>query len=339
MSALHGASKSLDGAGILVTGFKVFEEIKHKDKLKAIPASVLLKINESEEFDEISMLLISVTQGFWSNSNMTYCSPEQFKDMVKEQILHSILEECEESEAKTQFSKISSFIQNDLILIELFKHLGLNLTIQESVKFLHHLIVNEKKLTVKFDMSEKLICFADLQLPFEILSNLNKQEVFTIFNFLFELAEMPTELGYLNEIKSYLDDDKRLFKLLAVEGKSLKILGSLYDILALTYHEKLLKLDEEIPGEIFIGPNRISIDLLASLTEEERRYFVMKISRFDEDTNKNFREFREKLQNDEGLFKILGSGEDSGILKKKIETILIWDTDLTSSTFLLDLAK
>lgn len=332
MSALHGASKSLDGAGVLVTGFKVFEEIKHKNKLKAIPASVLLKISGSEEFDEINMLLISVTTGFWNKSKMTYCSPEQFKEMVKEQTLQSLTEQCEKPE---MLSKISNFIKNDHLLIELFKHLGLNLTIQESVEFLHDLIVNEKKLEVKFDLGEKLIILGDLQLPFEILSTLNKQELCTIMHFLFKLDVV--EKNYLLEIRNYLDNDKELFKLLAVEGKSLMILGTLYDIFALTFHEKLLQIDGEL-GEIFIGPNRFSVDLLANLSKEERRYFIIKIARFDEESNKNFQEFRENLQNDEELLRILGSGEENSILKEKIERIL-GASQLKDSQFLKDLEK
>lgn len=314
MTIFHKASKPLaDGASILVTGFKVFEEIKHQNNLKALPANLLLMINGSEEFDETNMLLMSVTTGYWTKSKMVYCSPEEFQEMVQEQILNNLADQCENPE---MLSKVSNFIKHDQTLLQLLKYLGVNLTIPESVKFLHELIINEKNMDVKFDLAEKLVILGDLEFSFEILSSLKMEELSTILKFLFNLDIL--QKNNFKEIRSYLNCDKDYFKLLSFEkDKAGEVLEALYDVFALTFNQNLMKIDGEVKS-VQVGTHKFSIGLLMKLSKEERRYMILYLIHLNEEAEQEFQTMRENFKDDEKLMKIIGSGKENCAITEEL---------------------
>lgn len=80
LSVLTGSAKPIsEKAHILVGGYELFLKIRTKNELTEFPLSLLLRINNCwKEFDDVNMLMMCVTAGFWHKEKMSYCQAEQF---------------------------------------------------------------------------------------------------------------------------------------------------------------------------------------------------------------------------------------------------------------------
>lgn len=98
MSIFSGATRPMtDSAKALLTGYEIFVKLRHKstNAVLKLPKSALMNLSNSiDEFSETNMLMMAITEGFWSKTKMTYVSPEEFQDMVNETIIAHMLEQA-----------------------------------------------------------------------------------------------------------------------------------------------------------------------------------------------------------------------------------------------------
>lgn len=124
MSIFSGSIRPVTDTGkALFTGYEIFSKFRHSSAkvVLKLPKESLMRLNDAmDEFSESNMLMMAVTEGYWSKTKMSYCSREEFVDMVQETIIAHMIELCED---KKLFDDTRDLLKDDAALIEAYKHL------------------------------------------------------------------------------------------------------------------------------------------------------------------------------------------------------------------------
>ena len=143
-----------DGAKVLVTGYETIYKIRSDNcKITKLSKSSLMVITDSiNEFDKSNMLMMAVTEAYWSKSKIKYCSPKEFAVMVRETIITHVSEQCSDA---GMFEDLRLQAQNDQVLVEVYKHLDENLDLNDIVKVLSDIYhANNGKMEIEIHPKE-----------------------------------------------------------------------------------------------------------------------------------------------------------------------------------------
>lgn len=125
MSIFSGSIRPVTDTGkALFTGYEIFSKFRHSSTkvVLKLPKESLTRLHDAmDEFSETNMLMMAVTEGYWSKAKMSYCSREEFIDMVQETIIANMIEICKD---RKLFDDTRDLIKDDTALIEAYKHLG-----------------------------------------------------------------------------------------------------------------------------------------------------------------------------------------------------------------------
>jgi hypothetical protein len=152
MSIFSGSVRPVTDAGkALFTGYEIFSKLRHnstKVTLK-LPKDSLMRLNDAmDEFSESNMLMMCVTEGYWSKTKMSYCSREEFVDMVQETIIAHMIELCAD---KKLFDDTRDLLKDDAALIEAYKHIDDgDVDLNSMIEVIYDIfIANDDKMEIK----------------------------------------------------------------------------------------------------------------------------------------------------------------------------------------------
>jgi Domain of unknown function (DUF4781) len=302
MTIFSGAARPVtDSAKALLTGYEIFIKLRHKSSnaVLKLPKSDLINLNDSmDEFSETNMLMMAVTEGYWSKSKMTYCSPEEFQDMVQETIIAHMMEQCND---KKLFEDLVSMIQSDTALIETYKHLDYDMDLDSMIQVIHDVFTaNADKMEIKLANETSAIRLGNFFLSIKAMSSISKADRFKIINFLKSLNE-DGKARFLT-VQDYVGTSSEFLKMLAAEN-ALELVEIWYDVFVICFDEH----QATIPNENIIHLKNldIPIDMLRLFSKEERLNIIFTLKCFSQTQSQNFKKLTEVVDDPEKYYKVL----------------------------------
>ena len=287
-----------DGAKVLLTGYEIFSKIRSNNcSITKLPKASLMCITESiEEFDESNMLMMAVTEGYWSKAKMKYCSPEEFADIVQETIIAHMAEQCSD---KGLFEDLRLQVQNDNALIEAYKHLDED--INDIVQVLIDIYcANDDKMEIKIHPQECEIKLGNFLLNLNIMGRLTTEERSKIVYFLKKLDAVQ-ENRFL-AIQDYIGSSVELFQMLQGDN-AIELLDVWYDVFTICFDEHLATINSD-GKNVKLRNHIIPVDLLKTFVKEERMNIVFTLKNFSDIESRNFKKLYE-LTDQETCYRIL----------------------------------
>lgn len=310
MSIFSGAARPMtDSAKALLVGYEVFIKMRHKstNAVLKLPKATLMQLNNSlDEFSESAMLMMAVTEGFWSKSKMTYVSPEEFQDMVQETIIAHMTDNCSDSGL---FQDLRSHVQHDAALIEVYKNLDVEMDLDDMINVLHDVYsANDEKMEIKIKGETSEIVLGSFSLSIKALSSLTKEERFKIINFLKALSE-DQKMRFVT-IQDYVGTNREFLKMLTNEN-AVELIEVWYDVFVICYDEHLATIPNE--NIIRLRSLEIPIDILKVFSKEERLNIIFIFKTFTEKQSENFKKLVELTGEHERYYRILTTDGDEKI--------------------------
>ena len=295
-----------DGAKVLMTGYEIFSKIRSRNgTITKLPKSSLMVITDSiNEFDESNMLMMAVTEGYWSKSKMKYCSPEEFAEMVQQTIIVHMGEQCSD---EGMFEDLRLQVQNDQALIEVYKHLDENLDLNDIVKVLSDIYyANDDKMEIKIQPELCEIKLGNFTLNLNTMGQLTTEERSKIVYFLKKL-DSNQETRFL-AIQDCIGSSRELFQMLQGDN-AIELLDVWYDIFTICFDENLATVNA-YGRTVQLRNHIISIDLLKSFDKEERMNIIFSLKNFSDIESSNFKKLYE-LTDQETCYKILAVNDEA----------------------------
>lgn len=307
MTIFSGATRPMtDSAKALLTGYEIFVKLRHKstNAVLKLPKSALMNLSDSiDEFSETNMLMMAITEGFWSKSKMTYVSPEEFQEMVQETIIAHMSEQCSDREF---FNSFVSMLQNDAALIETYKHLDENLGLDDMLQVIHDVFTaNNDRMDIKLLGESCGIKLGNFHLNIKALAVIDKDGRFKIVEFLKNLNE--DQRARFLTIQDYVGNNTEFLKLLTNEN-ALELLEIWYDVFVICFDEHAATIPNE--NMIRIRSVEIPIDILRKFTKEPRLNIIFSVKTFTEKQSESFKKMMEIVNDQELYYKILSSEDD-----------------------------
>lgn len=291
-----------DSAKALLTGYEIFIKMRHKstnDVLK-LPKSALMQLNDSiDEFSESNMLMMAITEGFWSKSKMTYVSPEEFQEMVQETIIAHMLDQCNNKEL---FNDLIALLQNDAAIIETYKHLDEGVDLDTMVEVIHDIFTaNDDKMEIKLVDAACEVKLGNFHLAIKPMALLTKEERFKVVQFLKNLNE-DHKSRFLT-VQDYVGSNVEFLRMLASKN-ALELVEIWYDVFVICFDEHPAQM---IPNKnsIRLRNLEISIDILKVFAKEERLNIIFAIKSFTENQSKNFEKLVERVTDPVHYYRVL----------------------------------
>jgi Domain of unknown function (DUF4781) len=307
MTIFSGASRPMtDGAKALLTGYEIFVKLRHKstNAVLKLPKSALMNLNDSlDEFSETNMLMMAITEGFWSKSKMTYVSPEEFTDMVQETIITHMSEQCNDPEF---FNSFVTMLQNDAALIETYKHLDENMDLNEMIAVIHDVFTaNNDRLDIKLLGDSCEIKLGNFLLHVKALAVISQEGRFKIIEFLKSLNE--DQRARFLTIQDYVGNNSDFLKMLTNEN-SLQLIEIWYDVFVICFDEHITTIPNE--NNIRIRSIEVPIEILQQFSKEARLNIIFAIKNFSEKQSERFMKIMEAVNDQELYYKILTTNDD-----------------------------
>lgn len=293
-----GARPIGDGAKVLMTGYEIFTKIRSPNcNIHKLPKAHLMNITEAiEEFDESNMLMMAVTEGYWSKNKMKYCSPEEFADILQETIITHMADNCSD---KAMFEDLRLQVQNDEALIEAYKHLEECMDINDIVQVLNDIYsANDDKLEIKIHAKLCEIKLGNYLLNLNILNRLSTEERSKIVYFLKRL-DIAQEARFL-ALQDYIGNSMELFRMLQGDN-AIELLDVWYDVFTICFDESLATINTEC---VQLRNHSIPVDVLKKFEKEERMNIIFTLKNFSDIESTNFKKLYE-LTDQEVCYRIL----------------------------------
>lgn len=244
-----------------------------------------------DEFSESNMLMMAITEGFWSKSKMSYCSREEFSDMVVTTIIDHMVEFCDD---KKLFNDTRDLLQDDMSLIEAYKHIdNANIDLNELIEVIYDIfIANDDKMEIKLLGNACEMKLNQFRLDIKALSKVSRNNRKVIVERLRELKEDLK--SKMITIQDYSGANGENFVWMLNRDDALEMIDVWYDIFVICFDEHfptILNLDT-----LKLRDLEISLHMLKSINKEDRLNIIFEIKNFTEQQSKNF----EKLVSDAG---------------------------------------
>lgn len=291
-----------DSAKALLTGYEIFIKLRHKSSnaVLKLPKSELISVNDSmDEFSESNMLLMAITEGYWSKSKMTYTSPEEFQDMVQDTIIAHMGDQCIN---KALFSDLVSIIQNDAALISAYKHLHETVRLDTMVEVIYDIFkANDDKMEIKLMEGACEVRLNNYILSIKAMAPIETKQRVKIVEFLRSLGD-EHNARFLT-VQDYVGTNTEFLKMLANDN-AIELVEIWYDVFVICFDEHLATIPTE--NIIRLRNLEIPIDLLKLFSKEERLNIIFSLKGFTEAQSDNFRkQLLENKGDPEKYFKIL----------------------------------
>lgn len=313
MTIFSGAARPVtDSAKALLTGYEIFIKMRHKSSnaILKLPKSALMQLNDSiDEFSESNMLMMAITEGYWSKTKMTYVSPEEFQDMIQETIIAHMLEQCNNKE---HFNDMMSIVQNDAALIETYKHLHESVDLDTMVEVIHDVFkANNDKMEIKLVEGTCEIKLSSFILGINAMASTSQEQRFKIVEFLRSLDE-DHKARFLT-VQDYVGSNSDFLKMLARDN-AMELIEIWYDVFVICFDDHLATIPNE--NIIKLRSLEIPIDLLKLFSlKEERLNLIFAIKNFTEQQCENFKKLVESVGDPQRYYKMLTIDDDD---KKKL---------------------
>lgn len=307
MSIFSGAARPVtDSAKALFIGYEVFIKVRHKstNQILKLPKSTLMQLNDSiDEFSEQNMLLMAVTEGYWSKSKMTYVSPEEFQTMIQETIIAHMSDLCVN---KALFNDLLAMVHNDAALIDAYKHFDLEIAIDVLVEVIHDVFTaNEDKMEIKLVQDSCEIKLGNFFLSINAMATLTKDERYKIIQFLRGLSE-DHKARFLT-VQDYVGTNTEFLRMLAKDN-AIELVEIWYDVFVICFDEHLATIPNE--NIIRLRGLEIPIDILKMFTKEERLNIIFALKSFTDDQSCNFKKLVETVDDPEQYYKVLATDDE-----------------------------
>lgn len=316
MTIFSGAARPVtDSAKALLTGYEIFIKMRHKSSnaILKLPKSALMQLNDSlDEFSESNMLMMAITEGYWSKTKMTYVSPEEFHDMIQETIIAHMLDQCKNKE---HFKDMMSIVQNDAALIETYKHLNEDVDLDTMVEVIFDVFTsNNDKMEIKLVDGTCEIKLSSFILSINALASTTKEQRFKIVEFLRSLDE-DHKARFLT-VQDYVGSNSDFLKMLAKDN-AMELIEIWYDVFVICFDDHLATIPNE--NIIRLRNLEIPIDMLKMFSKEERLNIIFALKNFSENQCENFKKLLFIVDDPECYYKLLTVDDDNK--KKLIESL------------------
>ncbi|CRK92697.1 CLUMA_CG006347, isoform A [Clunio marinus] len=312
MSVFSGAARPVtDSAKALLTGYEIFTKFRHKstNAVLKLPKSALMQLSESiDEFNETNMLMMSITEGFWSKSKIMYVSPEEFQTMVQATIINHMGDNCKN---RKLFDELVAMLQNDEALIKTYKNLNENIDLNEMIQVIYDVFkANDDKLNIKLLGDTCHISLDNFLLHIKSLVNMTQEKIFKIIEFL-KKFDHDQKARFLT-IQDYIGSNDDFLSMLAHDNAN-ELIEIWYDVFVICFDEHLTTIPKD--NVISLKNLEISIDILKCFNKEERLNLIFTIKNMSEAQNQNFKVLVETDENNAlKYYKLLL--EDNDFLRK-----------------------
>lgn len=309
MSIFSGTLRPIsDTSKALLTGYEIFSKIRHKSTKASLklPKESLIQLNDSiGEFSESNMLMMAITEGFWSKSRMSYCSPEEFVDMVQDTIISHMTDTCRNKEL---FKDVRSSLQNDAALIEAYKHLDDSLDLDQCIEIIFNVMeANDHKMDVKLIGNACEIKLNKFNLSIRALARLTKEERHSLVKRLHKLnKEQETKLL---TIQDYANNNRDLVKMLNCVD-ALEMVEVWYDLFVICFDEHFVTiLDQEV---VMIRQFEISLKMLKKFPRDERLNIIFELKKLTDSQSCNLKRLVKDYSDSEkeAIFRSLAYEDD-----------------------------
>lgn len=314
MSIFSGSVRPVtDSAKALLTGYEIFIKLRHKETntLLKLPKSSLMQLKDSfDEFSEANMLLMAITEGFWSKSKMNYVSPEEFQDMVQQTIIAHMADLCVD---KDLFNNVMSILHNDAALIEAYKDLDETVALDTMLEIIQDVYTaNDDKMEIKLVVCDIVMgCFS---LNIKALAKLETPERVKVVNFLKRL-DADDKARFIT-VQDYVGSNHEFLRMLAKDNAS-ELIEVWYDVFVICFDEHIATIPNE--NIISLRALEIPIDLLKQFQKEQRINIIFAIKSFSEAQSTNFKNLVEMVPDPEKYFQVLSNeGEEKENLMKAL---------------------
>lgn len=291
-----------DSAKALLTGYEIFTKVRHKsaDTYLKLPKTSLMQLtNSMDEFSEDMLLMMSVSEGFWSKSKMKYCSPEEFKDMLISAIIVNMADQCVDAGI---FEDVRLLVQHDSALVETYKHVDdVTMDLDMMVQVIHDVFEsNDDRMEIKLAAETCEIKLADFFLSIKAIAKMTSDERFKIVKFLHKLS-LDQRSQFLT-IQDYVGNNADFLKMLAADNAT-ELVEVWYDVFVICFDEHL----STIPSGnvVSIRNHEVPIDILLSMKKEERLNLIFALKCFTDEQSENFRRLISLVEDSEKYFRIL----------------------------------
>lgn len=288
MSIFSGSIRPVTDTGkALFTGYEIFSKFRHnsaKVDLK-LPKESLMRLTDAmDEFSESNMLMMAVTAGFWSKSKMSYCSREEFADMVQETIIEHMLEFCDD---KKLFDITRDLLRNDTAFIEAYKHLDdANINLNQMIEIIYDIFTaNDDKMEIKLMGSACEIKINNFRLDINALSKVSKDNRMNIVKRLRELKE--EQRTKMLTVQDYSGTNGENFVWMLNRDDALEVIDVWYDIFVICFDEHFVNiLSHDI---LKLRDHEISLNMLKRFSKEQRLNVIFELKNFTTQQTNNFK--------------------------------------------------
>ncbi|XP_070501426.1 uncharacterized protein [Chironomus tepperi] len=308
MSIFSGSIRPVTDTGkALLCGYEIFTKLRHKSTKASLklPKDALMRLNDSmDEFSETNMLMMAITEGYWSKSKMSYCSPEEFVDMVQETIIAHMLDACNN---KKLFEDMRSLLQNDEALIETYKHLDESTDLDDVIRVIFDVFTtNDDKMEIKLIGSDCSIKINELRLSILELAKLKPENVVNVVQTIQNLNEEQTTK--LVTIQDYAHNNPYLVQMLnCIEP--VDMIDVWYDIFVICFDENSVAIKDT--ENLLIKQHEIPLKMLRNFSREERLNVIFEVKNLNETQSYNFKRLTDSNdENNEGIYKILAVDDE-----------------------------
>lgn len=302
MSVLSKSARPVtDSAKALLTGYEIFIKLRHKQSnaVLKLPKSALMRVSDSiEEFSETNMLMMAITEGYWSKSKMAYTSPEEFQDMIQDTIIAHMGDQCNN---KALFSELVSMLQNDAALIKVYKHLEEEIDLDTMVQVIHDIFTaNDDKMEIKLIDGACEVKLNSFILSVKAMAPIAQEQRFKIIKFLRSLGDDHT--ARFLTVQDYVGSNTEFLKMLSNDN-AMELVEIWYDVFVICFDEHLATIPNE--NMIRIRNLEIPIEILKLFSKEERLNIIFSLKSFTEIQSENFKKLTESVKDTKKHYKIL----------------------------------
>lgn len=325
MSIFSGSIRPVnDTAKALFTGYEIFTKFRHnnaKVDLK-LPKESLMRLSDAmDEFSESNMLMMAVTEGFWSKTKMSYCSREEFMDMVQETIIEHMEESCEN---KKLFDVTRDLLKDDSSLIEAYKHLDdAYIDLDQMIEVIHDIFTaNDDKMEIKLVGGACEMKLNSFRLDIKALGKISHENRMKIVKRLKDLEEEPK--NKMMTIQDYSGSNGENFVWMLNRDDALEMIDVWYDIFVICFDEHFPTILDN--DNVKIHDHEISLNLLKTFTKEERLNIIFEIKNFNSQQSIKFKKLvSEAGSNASDIYKML-------VFDNEVKSNLISSLNATESS-------
>lgn len=304
MSIFSGSIRPVTDTGkALLAGYEIFSKVRHKSKHSALklPKETLMRLNDSmDEFSESNMLMMIITEGYWSKSKMSYCSPEEFMDMVQETIIAHMLDVCCDKEL---FKETRELLQNDTALIESYKHLDESTDLADIIRVINMVYkTNDDKMDIKLFAKDCELIVSDFRLNIKKLAKLDPTKV------VINIQNLTNEQK--NKLLTIQDYARPYLVQMLSRDDCLNMIEVFYDIFVICFDENAVAIKDS--ETLLIKQHEIPLSMLSEFTREERLNVIFEVKNMNETQSYSFKKLTDTYKGDVGdVYKVLAVDDEN----------------------------